>query len=233
MKHTALLLAMASLILAASCSNKEEEIIPSNNGCTVFTAEMKTLSRATETNFENGDKIGVFAVQAQANTGTSLLPSGNYADNVCYTYNSGKFINAQGIVRPTDTGLRYYAVYPYTTPCGPTFKFNVKSNQNASGQYTLSDLCTAVSDITSNKEVDLVFSHRLSHVVVNLQGELLGTGTATVRLNNVNTGCDADLNANTFTAYESRNTIYCADKRIFSFFILHILWLIDFRGPYA
>ena len=212
MESKKLMLALASFILATSCSNKDSEIMPQVGETVDFTASMKTVSRATETTFEEGDKIGVYAVNAQANTASILQPSGNYADNVRYTYNNGKFINAQGIVRPTDSGLRYYAIYPYTTPCGPTFKFNVKTNQNASGQYTLSDLCTAVSDITSNKEVDLVFSHRLSHVVVNLQGELLGTGTATVRLNNVNTGCDADLNANTFTAYESRNTVYCADN---------------------
>ena len=212
MESKKLMLALASFILATSCSNQDSEIMPQVGETVDFTASMKTVSRATETTFEEGDKIGVYAVNAQANTASILQPSGNYADNVRYTYNNGKFINAQGIVRPTDSGLRYYAIYPYTTPCGPTFKFNVKTNQNASGQYTLSDLCTAVSDITSNKEVDLVFSHRLSHVVVNLQGELLGTGTATVRLNNVNTGCDADLNANTFTAYESRNTVYCADN---------------------
>lgn len=212
MESKKLMLALASFILVTSCSNKDSEIMPQVGETVDFTASMKTVSRATETTFEEGDKIGVYAVNAQANTASILQPSGNYADNVRYTYNNGKFINAQGIVRPTDSGLRYYAIYPYTTPCGPTFKFNVKTNQNASGQYTLSDLCTAVSDITSNKEVDLVFSHRLSHVVVNLQGELLGTGTATVRLNNVNTGCDADLNANTFTAYESRNTVYCADN---------------------
>ena len=212
MESKKLMLALASFILATSCSNKDSEIMPQVGETVDFTASMKTVSRATETTFEEGDKIGVYAVNAQTNTVSILQPSGNYADNVRYTYNNGKFINAQGIVRPTDSGLRYYAIYPYTTPCGPTFKFNVKTNQNASGQYTLSDLCTAVSDITSNKEVDLVFSHRLSHVVVNLQGELLGTGTATVRLNNVNTGCDADLNANTFTAYESRSTVYCADN---------------------
>lgn len=212
MESKKLMLALASFILATSCSNKDSEIMPQVGETVDFTASMKTVSRATETTFEEGDKIGVYAVNAQTNTVSILQPSGNYADNVRYTYNNGKFINAQGIVRPTDSGLRYYAIYPYTTPCGPTFKFNVKTNQNASGQYTLSDLCTAVSDITSNKEVDLVFSHRLSHVVVNLQGELLGTGTATLRLNNVNTGCDADLNANTFTAYESRNTVYCADN---------------------
>lgn len=212
MEYRKLMPALVSLILATSCSNKESEIMPQGDKNIVFTASMKTVSRATETAFEEGDKIGVYAVDAQENTLSQLLTNGNYADNVCYTYSGGKFVNQKGIIRPTDGGLRYYAVYPYSSSSGATFKFNVRTNQNGSGQYTLSDLCTAVSGITANKEVDLVFSHRLSHVVVNLQGEALGTGTATVRLNNVNTGCDVDLNANTFTAYESRNMVYCADN---------------------
>ena len=212
MKYRNLMLALASCFLVASCSKEEIETLPKNEGDVVFTASMRTVARATETSFEEGDKIGVYAVSAQENTASQLLPKGNYADNVCYTYSGGKFVNQQGIVRPTDGGLRYYAIYPYMTSCGANFRFSVKTNQASSGQYTASDLCTAVSDVTMDKEVDLVFSHRLSHVIINLEGEALGTGTAAVKLNNVNIGCDVDLNANTFTAYESRSTVVCADN---------------------
>lgn len=212
MKCKNLMLALTSCIFVASCHKEEIETLPQNEGDVVFTVSMRTVARATETSFEEGDKIGVYAVRAQENTASQLLSNGNYADNVCYTYSGGKFVNQQGIVRPTDGGLRYYAIYPYTTSCGANFKFSVQSNQASSGQYTASDLCTAVSDVTADKEVDLTFSHRLSHVIINLEGEALGTGTATVELNNVNIGCDVDLNANTFTAYESRCTVVCADN---------------------
>ena len=232
MEYRKLMPALVSLILATSCSNKESEIMPQGDENIVFTASMKTVSRATETAFEEGDKIGVYAVDAQENTLSQLLTNGNYADNVCYTYSGGKFVNQKGIIRPTDGGLRYYAIYPYSSSSGATFKFNVRTNQNASGQYTLSDLCTAVSDITANKEVDLVFSHRLSHVVVNLQGEALGTGTATVKLNNVNTGCNVDLNANTFTAYESSSTVYCADNGTNSYKAIIVPQTIEAGSPF-
>ena len=212
MKYRNLMLALASCFFVASCSKEEIETLPQNEGDVVFTASMRTVARATETSFEEGDKIGVYAVSAQENTASQLLSKGNYADNVCYTYSGGKFVNQQGIVRPTDGGLRYYAIYPYMTSCGANFRFSVKTNQASSGQYTASDLCTVVSDITADKEVDLTFSHRLSHVIINLEGEALGTGTAAVKLNNVNIGCDVDLNANTFTAYESRSTVVCADN---------------------
>ena len=214
LSYQKMMLAMASCVIAASCSNTEEQIFPEEGKKSVsFTASMKNLSRATETEFEENDKIAVYAVQEDESGNTILRSSGNYADFVTYTYQGGKFVNEQGIVCPSDFGVRYFAIYPSTAGANvPTSKFYVKTDQSASGQYTLSDYCTAVSDVTMEKNVNLIFSHRMSHVIVNLEGEGIGAGIPTVKLNNVNTGCNIDLNANTFTAFESRNTVYCTDN---------------------
>ena len=214
LSYQKMMLAMASCVIAASCSNTEEQIFPEEGKKSVsFTASMKNLSRATETEFEENDKIAVYAVHEDESGNTILRSSGNYADFVTYTYQGGKFVNEQGIVCPSDFGVRYFAIYPSTAGANvPTSKFYVKTDQSASGQYTLSDYCTAVSDVTMEKNVNLIFSHRMSHVIVNLEGEGIGAGIPTVKLNNVNTGCNIDLNANTFTAFESRNTVYCTDN---------------------
>lgn len=214
LSYQKMMLAMASCVIAASCSNTEEQIFPEEEKKSVsFTASMRNLSRATETEFEENDKIAVYAVQEDESGNTILRSSGNYADFVTYTYQGGKFVNELGIVCPSDFGVRYFAIYPSTAGANvPTSKFYVKTDQSASGQYTLSDYCTAVSDVTMEKDVNLIFSHRMSHVIVNLEGEGIGAGIPTVKLNNVNTGCNIDLNANTFTAFESRNTVYCTDN---------------------
>lgn len=214
LSYQKMMLAMASCVIAASCSNTEEQIFPEEGKKSVsFTASMRNLSRATETEFEENDKIAVYAVQEDESGNTILRSSGNYADFVTYTYQGGKFVNELGIVCPSDFGVRYFAIYPSTAGANvPTSKFYVKTDQSASGQYTLSDYCTAVSDVTMEKDVNLIFSHRMSHVIVNLEGEGIGAGIPTVKLNNVNTGCNIDLNANTFTAFESRNTVYCTDN---------------------
>ena len=232
LSYRKLMLAMASAALVASCSSNGEEVRPDQKQESVsFTASMKTLSRATETSFEENDQIIVYAVKDEGN-GTELKASGNYANYVKYTYRGNKFVNDQGIVRPTEFGVRYFAMYPNTITAVPTFRFTVRTSQGASGQYTMSDLCTAVSDVTTAKEVNLLFSHRLSHVVVNLQGEALGTGTATVKLNNVNTGCNVDLNANTFTAYESSSTVYCADNGTNSYKAIIVPQTIEAGSPF-
>ena len=232
LSYRKLMLAMASAALVASCSSNGEEVRPDQKQESVsFTASMKTLSRATETSFEENDQIIVYAVKDEGN-GTELKASGNYANYVKYTYRGNKFVNDQGIVRPTEFGVRYFAMYPNTITAVPTFRFTVRTSQGASGQYTMSDLCTAVSDVTTAKEVNLLFSHRLSRVVVNLQGEALGTGTATVKLNNVNTGCNVDLNANTFTAYESSSTVYCADNGTNSYKAIIVPQTIEAGSPF-
>ena len=214
MNYRKLMLALASCAIVASCSNSSEEVKPAEKQESVsFTASMKSLSRATETAFEEGDRIAVYAMQEDANGSTTLKPSGNYADNVTYTYTAGKFTNAKGIACPASFGVRYFAIYPNTAGAEvPVSKFQVKTNQHEAGQYTLSDLCTAVSDITKDKEVDLVFSHRLSHVIINLEGNVLGTGQPNVSLTNVNTMCDVNFSANSYVASGSKNMIRCADN---------------------
>ena len=153
-----MMLALASCVIVASCSNTDESMRPAEDkGCVSFTASMKSLSRATETEFEEGDRIAVYAMQEDENGSTTLKPSGNYADDVTYTYTAGKFTNAKGIACPASFGVRYFAIYPNTAGSEvPVSKFQVKTNQHEAGQYTLSDLCTAVSDITKEKEVDFV-----------------------------------------------------------------------------
>ena len=63
-------------------------------------------TRATDSSFENGDKIGIYAVES----GQSFQVSGNYADNRQYTYQNGKLSRRM----TGSTELRVKAMY--TTP---------------------------------------------------------------------------------------------------------------------
>lgn len=57
-----------------------------------FSAEINAPSRATDTKFDIQDNIGVFAVKSNGNDNKGIiLSSGNYADNVKYTYNGSRF----------------------------------------------------------------------------------------------------------------------------------------------
>ena len=232
LSYKKMMLAMASCVIAASCSNTEKNSPFMESENVSFTASIKTVSRATETEFEEGDRIAIYAMQEE-NGNTTLKSSGNYADFVTYTYTGGKFTNAKGIVCPVNFGVRYFAIYPNTAGAEvPVSKFQVKTNQHEAGQYTLSDLCTAVSDVTMDKEVGLVFSHRLSHVVINLEGNVLGTGAPIVNLTNVSTTCDVNFSANSYVASDNLDNIQCADNGTNSYKAIIVPQTIKMGEPF-
>lgn len=202
-------MACASIVSLNSCSkaevsNEEPDIDVPDTGdkgkFVSFSADINSLSRASDTKFDTNDNIGVFAVESNGNDSKGIiLSSGNYADNVKYTYNGSKFTSSNGI-EIEDDGTKYYyhAVYPYTSGASDVFDFSVKEDQR-NDNYTLSDLCTAHSSATSAQMVDLKFSHRLSKLIINLEGNNWPSGDYSIKLNNVSISASVDLNALSFS----------------------------------
>lgn len=191
-------------------------------GIVSFLPSLTAMTRATDTQFETGDKIGVFAVKASAGDNRAVLANkgSNYADNVVYTYGSGKFTSTNGIEIPGDAKLFYTAVYPYTTTAANAFTFEVSGNQATAGAYTASDLCTANTDATDAKEVELKFGHRLSKIVFNLIGDGWTGNDFTVKIKNVMTKASVDLNSATFVGIGEKKDVVCAPNGTRSFKVI-------------
>lgn len=182
---------------------------PGDNVTVNFTAAMNAMSRATDTSFENGDLIGVFAVKASEGDKRGIIAnSGNYADNVSYRYNGGMLVpTSNGITKEEGTKLFYTAVYPYTSQAGATFDFTVNSDQRSYANHTGSDLCTASTDATDATQVNLNFTHRLSRIVANFTGDGWGSDDMIVSINALPTA-QADINDLKFTAKGSKTRLY-------------------------
>lgn len=172
-----------------ACSNNDD-VKPTPIRSVEFTASMNPVSRATDTSFDNGDAIGVFA------TTENSLSNTNFADNVKYAYNAIEkvFSSSNPIEAEEGTSLKYYAVYPYSSAAstGSTYTFEVKADQTGSG-YTNSDLCMAISGKTTDEKVDLKFNHCLSKVIFNLSGSGWSSNV-NIALKNVYTQCNVNLN---------------------------------------
>lgn len=210
---------MVAMLAVISCGSEEEQLspIPSHTGGIRFVPTITTMSRATDTQFDAGDAISVFAVAA---VDGGILESGNYADNVKYTYADGFFSAENGIHRPVDNGrLSFYAVYPYSIEVKNQFLFHVQSNQQR-GNYTLSDLMTASTDATDAIEVDLIFRHRLSKLVVNLQGDNWPSGDMSLKLGGVYLSADVDFVQQIFNAVGEREEVVFADNGTKSFKVI-------------
>lgn len=203
-KINAFLMAACALIAVACSSGSDDLIIPPTPqpqptpAATVkFYPTLSSMTRATETAFENYDDISVFAVQPSA--GASLKASGNYAHNVRYTYLGDAFTTENGINLPDDDqGLAYYAVYPYQMNASNQGVFSVYSDQQSHSRLTLSDFCTAYTPATTSQDVWLNFSHRLSRICIELTGDNLASKSISIRLNNVCYEMSYDLNANSY-----------------------------------
>ena len=208
-------------MVCSSCGKTEVEdddssIIPEN--VVSFEAQLSGLSRATDTKFDSGDQISVFAVVADESGGKGVISDrGNYADNVKYTYDGSKFTSNNGIEIDEDgTEYFYHAVYPYTSSAASRFNFEVASDQQGDN-YTLSDLCTAHSTATSSTLVELNFSHRLSKVIVTLEGNNWPSGDKSLTINQTKVNASVDLNALTFVAGSTNADVICADNGTNSF----------------
>ena len=211
-----ILFLMLSCALFVACDNNESSALNEiKDGSTVsFKALIKQTSRATETAFESGDAISVFAV-APTSPNVALAPSGNYADNVEYTYNGRSFdagYNAITINEREATELAYFAIYPYQSAASNKFQFSVKNDQSKYDDYTGSDLCTAYAEPTTADNVMLEFKHRLSCVAIKLYGTNLASKGISAKLNNVYTSCNVDINANTYTATGTKGNVIMGEQ---------------------
>lgn len=211
MKLIRLLLMSLLLLGFNSCSNEdqlnEQDALEQPGKEILFKIGLAGATKAStgadfKSTFTEGDQIGLFIVKQ----GQTLNASGNYADNRKLTYSGGEWVlDGESLISPIDgSALSYYAYYPYTSGIDPTnMTFAVKNDQNAVGQYDLSDLIMAKTENQTKNTITLEFSHVLSLVQVEVvRGSNTPSfdNTLAVTLRNCMATGNIDLTANTATA---------------------------------
>ena len=164
-------LAMTTLLSLQGCENEEGTAIHSRD--TVSFEIDAGGARATETTFETGDAIGVYAAVRMSSAPATLKTSGNYADNKRFVWNGSQFV-ADGDANEIAAGYEtdYYAYYPYREDmCNPLdYDFSIQGDQREG--ITLSDFMYAANRSgTTDKVITLAFSHRLSRLQVTYTPE--------------------------------------------------------------
>lgn len=91
-------------------------------------------TRANDGGFADGDQIGVFIVNYKDDQAQMLQPSGNHADNVCFTYDetSGRWTGSYQIYwKDKKTPIDAYGYYPFDAELTSTqaYPFCVQQNQ--------------------------------------------------------------------------------------------------------
>lgn len=197
-KHFSIVsITLAGALLLASCQGTKEgdEPTPSDQKTLTFTSSLQSMSRATETEFETGDAISLFAVKGEEGaTEIVLQPSGNHFHNLKFVWDGAQFTSNPVVYKADSDRLAIFAVYPYSETVGPEFSFGVKADQSTNEAYTASDLCTSTTGYSTEAQPNLTFYHRMSNLVVTLEGNTLGNGEVSVEFVNVATEVDVNLN---------------------------------------
>ena len=164
-------LAMTTLLSLQGCENEEGTAIHSRD---TMSFEIDAGgARATETTFETGDAIGVYAAVRMSSAPATLKTSGNYADNKRFVWNGSQFV-ADGDANEIAAGYEtdYYAYYPYREDMGNPLDYDFSIQGDQREGITLSDFMYAANRSgTTDKVITLAFSHRLSRLQVTYTPE--------------------------------------------------------------
>ena len=198
----------ASAAIFASCEK------PSNEAPAPTPQEPENLpiniTRATTGNsdFVNGDKVGLYVVNYTSNGAGSLAASGNHVDNMCFTY-QGTWSPAKLIYwADANTKADFYCYSPYTSNISSVsaYTFAVGTNQSTADAYKASDfLWGKVSGVQPSAEpVGITLDHKMSRLSVSV---VAGNGytaedlnVATVTIGSVKTEAKINLATGAVTA---------------------------------
>lgn len=158
-------------LMMVSCSSDETEIQQSfvaDKGEIQLQFVHPSQTRATETNFENTDEVGVYVTAADE----ALQIGGNEVNNEQFTYNGSSWTSKRRVY--WNSGQHnIYAYYPYTKTINDVenYSFELQADQSTAEGFTKSDfLWASEKGVTASATaVSMTFTHKMSCVVVKLQ----------------------------------------------------------------
>lgn len=164
-----------------------------------------TLTRATDSAFEAGDKVGIFVV----NEPNALATSGNHVDNMGFTYSSKWTPDTPIYWLDQTTKADFYCYYPYAESANTAaHTFATKANQSQLADYKASEfLWGKTTGVAPTEEaVNITTNHTFSNALVILKPgdgfteESLAAATKSVKICGVKTNATIDLATGVATA---------------------------------
>ena len=205
MKKLLALVATASLMF--SCS--QDEVTPSFEKLPI-NISMGVQTRANDTTYENGDKVGIYVVNYDGSTAGTLAASGNQVDNMRFTFNNGSWTPDETIYwKDGSTPADFYAYYPYNSSVASVteYPFSVQLDQSSEENYWASDfLWGKVARVTPTPSaVSIRTKHSMSRIVVSIKPNGFAandwdTATKSIKICGTKTQSTIDLSTGVATA---------------------------------
>ena len=190
MRHPSFfLIASISLLLCLSCGGSDNPATPDEQQPVQPTQKLPisistTIARATETDFESGDRAGLFVVNRRADgSATPLKASGNHVDNMLYTYSTMWTPASPTYWKDDNTKADFYFYSPYRTPLTSVdaMMFDTPADQSSVTAHKSADLIigSALNMAPTDAPVAIAARHVMSQVTIALKP---GTGFTTASL---------------------------------------------------
>lgn len=170
-------IALAALALVAmGCERENIDNTPVVDDSVMRIEALHPSTRATETSFENGDVIGLYATTYEGEQAMPLQISGNWINNEALTYDGCSW-DGRRTFYWAEGSMDVYGYYPYMEPTVINkHKWAVQTDQSlpaiegALSAYEASDFLWAKAEGVSQEDgsVQLQFKHMCSKVVIKL-----------------------------------------------------------------
>lgn len=196
---------LTAMLFVSSCTNEDDYSTWRTKQGVNFTSQITEASRATVDNtWTAGDEIGIFRTTA----GSGLAEATE--KNVKYTAAPDGTLTPAGdpIYHPATGASDFVAYYPYQANLTGS---SVSVDVTKQTEPTKIDLLYSnnSTNVAAGKNVNLVFKHQLTQIVLNITADATITSTAglTMNLGNVPTTATLELATGVLTAGTTMGTI--------------------------
>ena len=202
-------------IVLFSCSSSdsviETEPPPTPTEKLPINISSSVSSSAIDLAFEVGDSIGLYVVNHNADGSVAALQvSGNYVDNMQYTYNSTWTPATQTYWIDNSTHADFYLYYPYTSTITSidAMPYSLKANQSQLSDYKAGDLMIGktIDVAPTQSSVKIEAKHVMSQMTINLVAgngftdATLAAAKISVKVNRLKTKATANIATGAVTA---------------------------------
>ena len=214
MKKILFVIAAAALLLCG-CKKHEPEQEPTPPPAQQvripITLRTDIWTKATDSGYENGDKVGIYPVNQVNGASGTLANSGNHLDNTKFSYN-GSAWNPDSPVYWKDetTPADFYCYYPYvqTVSDVTALPFSVKADQSTLNDYKASELLWGKTENAkpSKDPVNITTKHAMSNLLIYVKPgsgyteESLAAESVSVKITGVKTSAKLNLSTGKVTA---------------------------------
>jgi hypothetical protein len=203
-------LLLFAVTIGALFACTKEDITPVDEQKIPINISVGQSTRANDTTFTAGDKVGLYVVNYTEEEAGTLAASGNQVDNAKFTFNGSAWAPEKPVYwKDRSTAADFYAYYPYSESVNTAaHPFSVKADQSKDADFWASDFLwgKATNVSPSPNPVSITTNHSLSRILVEIKpgkgftDETWAAAAKSIKICGVKTAATIDLSTGVATA---------------------------------